>query len=94
MNIIFHSLQPDELKTLIQDAVYQAIGEKTNPQQPDKEDQLIKLDEACQLLKVSKVTIHTWKKAGLIPFYRLGSKIYFKKNEILSSIKQAKRGVK
>ena len=92
-NLILHSLQPDELKQLISDAVLQAV-DKTNPQQPDKEDQLIKLSEASQLLKVSKVTIHAWKKAGLIPFYRISNKIYFKKNELIESLKKAKRGIK
>jgi len=87
-----HSLKPDELKTLIQDAVLQAV-EKSNPQQPEKEDQLIRLSEACQLLKVSKVTIHTWKRTGLIPFYRISNKIYFKKNELLDSLNKINRRV-
>ena len=92
-NLILHSLQADELKALIKDSLKEALEEKTNPQQPDKEDQLIKLSEACKLLKVSAVTIHTWKRAGLIPFYRISNKIYFKKDELIQSLKKAKRGI-
>jgi hypothetical protein len=92
INLILYSLEPDELKQLISDAVLQAV-DKTNPQQPEKEDQLIKLSEASKLLGVSKVTIHTWKRIGLIPFYRISNKIYFKKNELIQSLKKAKKGL-
>ena len=91
MEIIFHSLKPDELKILIQEAVYEVIKEIPKPEQPEKQDQLIKLSEACNLLKVSAVTIHNWKRAGLIPFYRISNKIYFKKDEVLASLKSITR---
>lgn len=87
-----HSIKLDELKALIKDSIIEVLEEKTNPKQPDKEDQLIRLNEACQLLKVSKVTIHNWKRAGLIPFYRISNKIYFKKDELINSLKKSKKG--
>lgn len=92
-NLIFHTLQPDDLKTLIKDSVFEALGDNVKPP-PEKQDQLIKLNEACRLLGVSSVTIHTWKKAGLIPFYRISNKIYFKKDEIIQSLKKTNRGIK
>ena len=87
---IFLSIDADELKELIKDSILEALAENHNQQQPEKEDQLIKLSEAASLLGVSKVTIHTWKKTGLIPFYRISNKIYFKKNELLQSLKKNK----
>ncbi len=90
-NLILHSLQPDDLKALIKDSISEALEEKIKPQQTEKEDQLIKLNEACRLLGVSSVTIHNWKRSGLIPFYRISNKIYFKKNELIQSLKKAKR---
>lgn len=94
MEKIFYSLEPNEFKELIQDAVLQAIEEKTDPQQPDNEDQLIKVSDASKLLGVSKVTIHTWKRNRLIPFYRISNKIYFKKNELVNSLKKIRQGGK
>ncbi len=87
---IFLSLDADELKELIKDSILEVLAENHNQQQPEKEDQLIKLNEAAGLLGVSKVTIHAWKKSGLIPFYRISNKIYFKKNELLQSLKKNK----
>lgn len=93
MEVIFHSLEPDELKTIIKDCLLEALAENVNPQQlAEKDDPLIKLSEACRLLGVSSVTIHAWKKTGLIPFYRISNKIYFKKNELINSLKKIKRG--
>ena len=55
-----------------------------------EEEQLLKIEEACVLLKVSKVTIHKWKKQNKIRSYRIGRKIYFKKSELMNSIQVPK----
>ena len=51
-----------------------------------EEEPLLQMDEACQLLKVSKVTIHKYKKQNKIRCYRIGRKIYFKKSELINSL--------
>lgn len=52
-----------------------------------EEETLLNIVEACQLLKVSKVTIHKWKKNKILPFHRIGRKIYFKRSEVIDSLK-------
>ena len=52
-----------------------------------EEEKLLNIQEACQLLKVSKVTIHKWKKNQTLPFHRMGRKIYFKRSELINSLK-------
>ena len=59
-----------------------------------EEDQLLKIEEACELLKVSKVTIHKWKKQNKIQSYRIGRKIYFKRGEIINSMTSQVKGRK
>ncbi len=88
METIFHSLTPDEFKDLISNAVLEVV-EKINPPKQQIEDQLLRLNDLAILLKVSKVTIHNWKKSGLIPFHRISNKIYFKKNEVIESLQKA-----
>ena len=51
-----------------------------------EEEPLLQIEDACQLLKVSKVTIHKWKKQNKIRYYRIGRKIYFKRSELISSL--------
>ena len=52
-----------------------------------QEEKLLSIEEVCHLLKVSKVTIHKWKKQKKIISYRIGRKVYFKEYEIMNSIK-------
>lgn len=53
-------------------------------------EELLNTEEAMKLLKVSKVTIHNWKKKGIIKSHKIGRKLFFKKHEILESIKRQK----
>ena len=68
--------------------------QKFRPKEPEnQDDQLIKIDDVAKMLNVSKVTVFAWKKAGKIPFYRIANKIYFKRNEVIESLKKIeKRG--
>jgi hypothetical protein len=33
-----------------------------------------------------KVTLLDWRKKGLVPFYRLGKRIYFKAEEVIEAL--------
>lgn len=56
-------------------------------QQTDS-DELLQIQEAAKILEVSISTLHTYKKVGAIPFHRIGRRVYFKKSEILDSLKK------
>lgn len=60
-------------------------GENLN-ENPD----LMDMEEAIKFLKVSKVTIHNWKKKGIIKSHKMGRKLYFKRPELLEAIKRQK----
>lgn len=83
---IFIEVTKKELNDLIKKTIeeclreYKIIG--------DRVDDLIKIDEVCQILQVSKVTVHAWKKSGKIPFHRISNRIFFKKAEVLESLKR------
>ncbi len=52
------------------------------------DQELIKIPEVAKILQVSEVTVHSWKKAGKIPFYLISNRVYFKKNEVISALKK------
>ena len=54
---------------------------------------LIDMDETLAILKVSKMTIHNWKKTGIIKSYKMGRKIYFKKSELIEAMKRQKYSI-
>jgi excisionase family DNA binding protein len=82
-NVFLTNLSSDDIKNIVKSAL-----EEIKPEGKKEEPELIKISEVSKILKVSLPTIHTWKKQGKIPFYRLGSKIFFKRNEVLEVLKK------
>jgi len=60
---------------------------------PPEDSNLLNMTETIAFLKVSKVTIHNWKKAGIIKSHKMGRKLYFKKSELLEAIKRQKYSI-
>jgi excisionase family DNA binding protein len=85
--VIIIQLTKDELKDLIKESV-KAILKQQTTQEPSAYDRLLKIDEVCALLKVSRVTIHKWKKAGVIPFHRISNRIFFKGAEVMEALRK------
>jgi hypothetical protein len=76
-------------KTLINEAITEkGLAEQQFAQQA-KEDEHYTIKGLCAFLHCSKVSIHKYKKIGL-PYYRLGRKILFKKQEVLNFMKGLK----
>lgn len=49
---------------------------------------LLTREEAAEMLSVSLVTLWKWTKDDIIPAYRIGTKVRYKKSEILLALKQ------
>jgi len=78
-------LKEADLDQLLKRAVFQAIGElrETDLPKPKPEpEKLYTTAEACEILRCSKPTLHRWKKAGIIPFVRLGVNIRYKESDL------------
>lgn len=53
-------------------------------------DELVTRKQAAVLLGISLPTLHEYCKSGIIPSYRVGSRIRFKKSELLECLKKVK----
>lgn len=54
---------------------------------PSKEEvELLTVDETIEFLKCSKQALWNWRKNGILPSYRLGNRVYYKKSDILSKL--------
>ena len=86
---VFTFIPLDELKQLINESVRTSFNDEVvnlfNLNKNQKEE-LMSLSEACDFLRVSKVTIHKWKKLKKIQSYRIGRKIYFKQKELIDAL--------
>lgn len=56
--------------------------------QSSEEDQLLTREETAKLLSISLVSLWDWTRKDLIPAYRIGNKVRYKKSEVLKSLIQ------
>ena len=72
---IFTSFDLDELKQIIRDCISNSLlKESQTINKEEKEEELLTIDSIQKLFRVSKVTIHKWKKKGLrYKHYSLGT---------------------
>lgn len=51
-------------------------------------DKLLTREETAKMLSVSLVTLWDWTRKDLIPAYRIGNKVRYKKSEVLKALQQ------
>ncbi|MEM7373897.1 MAG: helix-turn-helix domain-containing protein [Bacteroidota bacterium] len=83
MKTIIIPLEITEFRSLLKEAIREEIKQILDLQQYEP---LIKTQEAMKLLGVSKVTLLNWRNSGLIPSYKVNSRVYFKKSELLAAV--------
>jgi len=88
--VLFTQIPLDQFRSIISETVNCAFQNLKNPDVKQEEDPFLKIGEVCKILGVSRVTVHTWKRKGILPFHRISRKIYFKKSDVFAALKQAK----
>ena len=90
-NTILLTMTIDDFKSLLSEAVRSGVSFLMPTENVKPDDDLMTINQVSLLLGRSLVTIHSWKKRGLIPFHRISRKIYFKKSEVLESLRKVER---
>lgn len=72
---------------IVKDVTQALKGYATTLQNPDNEI-LLTREETAKMLSVSLVTLWTWTKSDIIPAYRIGNKVRYKKAEVLTALQQ------
>jgi putative molybdopterin biosynthesis protein len=55
-----------------------------------KDSEFYKIEDVCELLQVSKITIYRWIKSGKIPAYKVGKSYLFKIVDVHKLIEDSK----
>ena len=85
-SILLHYLTPKELKEYIKEALKEELEDfKKNLNHKEEKNVLLSRSETCDLLKISFPTLWDWTKNGKLISYRIGNRVYYKKDEILKS---------
>lgn len=72
---------------IVKDVTNALKGYAETLQNPDN-SKLLTRQETAELLSVSLVTLWDWTKKDIVPAYRIGNKVRYKKSEILLALKQ------
>jgi excisionase family DNA binding protein len=89
MSELFFLTREDDIKKIVNDIINELkIGEK--PIEEKKEERLLTTSEACELLRCSKPTLHRWKKAGLVPFLKIGVNVRYRESDLKKIIETKK----
>ncbi|MBU2974990.1 helix-turn-helix domain-containing protein [Zobellia sp. B3R18] len=52
----------------------------------DNNEELLTVEETLKFLKCSKQALWNWRKNGILPSYRLGNRVYYKKSDIFAKL--------
>ena len=83
---ILNHLSISELKNLIDESIKDAL-KSFNPKK-ESEVELLTTKEVSKILGVSAVTLNDWVKRGIIPALRIGTRIRYKKKDVLKALTQ------
>jgi excisionase family DNA binding protein len=90
-NIVLISISKVEMEQIIENSLRNVLSElKFNNSQADSE-QLLTLKDAASFLKLSPPTIYGYISSRKIPFFKMGKRVYFKKNVLLEWINEGRR---
>lgn len=56
--------------------------------QGQNQDELLTRESTAKLLSISLVTLWSWTRNDILPAYRIGNKVRYKKSEVLTALKQ------
>ncbi len=84
-NLILTQIPLQNLITAISDAVKTEF-EKLNHKQPEPVTEYITRKATAEILGISLPTLNDWSKRGVLPSYRIASRVRYKKGEVLNSL--------
>lgn len=84
-NIILQGITADELIQQIVDEVIKQLPTQ-EPTENEPQADYITIKEACNILNVSRATLHRYEKQGKIKVYGIGARRLLKRSELIESL--------
>lgn len=90
-SILLQNLSPETLTELIKEGVKSQLADFIKDLQTHNPDELLSRDEVCKLLQIDSSTLWHWTNKGKVKAYGIGNRRYYKKAELLESLKPLKK---
>ncbi len=84
------TLTLDDFQNVIRDVVRTEFQNHRNKEPPKTQSEFITRQQAAKILQISLPTLLEYTKRGLIPMYRISTKVRYIKQEVEESVKRIK----
>ena len=84
---VYTEYTDEEFRKIISESVHEAL--KTL--QFGEPDRILTTEDLMEEFQISKPTVITYRKSGLIPFFTIGDRIRFSRNDVIESLKKANK---
>lgn len=68
----------------------QLLTLNTNATPPKEDTELLTRKKVAELLGITLPTLHNWTKKGVLKSYRLGTRLRYKKSEVMEALRKTK----
>ena len=93
-NIILTQFSVEQFQSEIANAVRLGLEQSQTTQKnttTTEQTELLTRNEVCNLLHITLPTLHNWTKEGLITGYRIGTRIRYKRAEVLATLNKVQQ---
>ena len=63
-----------------------------SPRPEQTTDPLLTEKDACAYLRVSKRNLYCWRMAGLVPYFKIGRAVRFRRSELDAALERMRMG--
>lgn len=81
------NISSNELYNIVKDAIDAAIKNNKTPNE-EKDVKYITRKQTAELLGLSLPTLNEYTKRGILQGYRIGSRVRYKKEEVINSLEE------
>jgi hypothetical protein len=89
--ILLQNVSPERLTELIKDGVKSQLNDFKESFNTHNPDELLTRTETCKFLQIDSSTLWAWTNKGKVLAYGIGNRRYYKKAELLESLKPLKK---
>ena len=90
-SILLQNLNTADLTQLIKDGVKSQLLDFKETFNTHNPDELLTRTETCKYLQIDSSTLWAWSNKGKVKAYGIGNRRYYKKAELLESLKPLKK---
>lgn len=90
-SILLQNLSSETLKELIKEGVKSQLEDFKKDLQTHNPDELLTREQTCEFLQINSSTLWHWTNKGKVTAYGIGNRRYYKRAELLESIKPVKK---